>query len=375
MSGQAGFSKLLTATLRRAKKAVWRPRTLWLLLVIPYDIWLRPWLETEIKTYIETNAESFLGAILRYLFQPLVIPSLVLAITAVVIVVHAYRQTLHPGNRPGSPQVEPVPGSDASPQPSTQESPPLLDVIRLAKQFTKTSKAIYAFLNKQAMRPDEPKVVAEYRQKFDAKVWNLCLNLIAVGLSDTERLKGAMTPPRSVDDIQWVARTLAVTGEGYGPGLEKTAKKTGAGTFVRTRRTNEGRFPRIESAVDSFGHEAEHQETAEPRFVYTGRELTPGDQVTFTLELSDPDGDDAFVTIIPPGGLDDANIPISPDGVVTWIVRDKDISDHASVFIFVTSQRDFHRIHGGHFDDSVAFVYRVVPSAAAAPPPTGDLID
>jgi hypothetical protein len=99
-----------------------------------------------------------------------------------------------------------------------EASPPvtlsLEEAGELAEQFSKTSKAIYAFLNEQ-VGVDEQKVVAEYRQKFDAKVLNICLELITAGLSTTERLKNALKPPASVDDIQWVARMLAISGEGY----------------------------------------------------------------------------------------------------------------------------------------------------------------
>jgi hypothetical protein len=256
-------------------------------------------------------------------------------------------------------QIEPRSEGSVKPELAKPDRPPLVDVLRLAGQFTKTSKAIYGFLNKQAMRSDEPKVLAEYRQKFDATVSNLCLDLITAGLSDTEHMKYAMTPPGSLIEIQWIARFLAITGEGFGPRLERFARESGAGTFVTTKRTNEGRFPRIDSAADSFGHEIEREGNGDP-FVFTGEVLTPGDQVTFRLELSDPDGADALVTVSPPGGLDGAHVSISADGIATWLVRDTDVSDPAYLFIFVRSRREFHRIHGD-FDDSVAFVYRVVP--------------
>lgn len=239
----------------------------------------------------------------------------------------------------------------------------LVYVLRLAEQFIKTSKAIYSFLNRHAMRSDEPKVLAEYQQKFDAKVMSLCLDLISAGHSDAERLKIAMTPPASVHDIQWVARILAITGENFGPRLRGFVQKAGGGTLVRTRHTNKGQFPRIESAVDSFGRRPEELATAV--WIADGREheLTPGDEVIFKVELSDPDGDDVFLCIVPPGGLDaDGNMPISADGTMTWTVRDKDVSNPAYVYIFVRSQRDFHRDSRG-IDDSVGFIYRVVPRA------------
>jgi hypothetical protein len=98
---------------------------------------------------------------------------------------------------------------------SAPERPSIEETAQLAEQFTKTSKAIYAFLNRHAARTDEAKVVAEYRQKFDAKVTNLCFDLIEVGLATTDGLKNALKPPSSLDDIQWIARILATTGHGY----------------------------------------------------------------------------------------------------------------------------------------------------------------
>lgn len=92
----------------------------------------------------------------------------------------------------------------------------------------------------------------------------------------------------------------------------------------------------------------------------TDVELTPGDEVTFSVEVSAPNGEDVVVSISPPGGQDDnANVFISANGNMTWIVRDKDISDPAYLFIFVRSTGVLHR-DGRGIDDSVAFVYRVV---------------
>lgn len=96
------------------------------------------------------------------------------------------------------------------------------EAIELGKRCAKVSKAIYAFLNREAGRSDEPKVVAEYRQKFDARVHNLCLDLLAGGLSDIERLKNVERPAASVDDIQWIARGLSSYGDGYS--AERLAK-------------------------------------------------------------------------------------------------------------------------------------------------------
>jgi hypothetical protein len=111
--------------------------------------------------------------------------------------------------------TRPQPEEATTPTARPSDSLSIKETSQLAAQFTKTSKAIYAFLDKHAMREDEPKVVAEYRRKFDAKVMSLCLNLTSAGLSDTEHLKNAMKPPTSVDDIQWIARILSAAGENY----------------------------------------------------------------------------------------------------------------------------------------------------------------
>jgi len=258
--------------------------------------------------------------------------------------------------------VHPSPIDDAAPPARPPITSSLGEILGLAEQFTKTSKAIYAFLNKQAMRSDEPKVLAEYRQRFDARVFNLCLDLISAGLSDNDRLSVAMTPPSSVTEIQWIARVLAVVGQGFGPGLEATAMKTGAGVLVRTRKI-EGRFLRFESAVDSFGNEPKQLATALAVADGTGHDLTPGDEVTYQLELADPSGDDAIISFIPPGGFgDNVSVVITADGSITWIVRDEDVADSAYVNIFATSRRNYHRTSQG-FDDAVSFIYRVIARA------------
>lgn len=119
--------------------------------------------------------------------------------------------------------------------------PSFSDLVMLARQFSETSAAIYAFLKKRATRSDEHKVVAEYGEEFDAKVVNLCLDLIAFGVSDAERLKTAMTPPTSVSDIRWIARILAVTGKGFGPDLERYGESQGPGRLYTPKGRMRGR--------------------------------------------------------------------------------------------------------------------------------------
>ena len=76
----------------------------------------------------------------------------------------------------------------------------------LAKRCSATSKAIYAFLAKNALRTDEATVLAEYRQKFEAKVSGLYGDLLTGGMVPPDQLA---SPVRSHADIPWVAHILA----------------------------------------------------------------------------------------------------------------------------------------------------------------------
>jgi hypothetical protein len=48
-------------------------------------------------------------------------------------------------------------------------------------------------------------------------------------------------------------------------------------------------------------------------------------------------------------------------GKITWNVCAEDIADPAYIHIYLASTREYHR-HSGGYDDSVSFVYRVLPS-------------
>ncbi len=86
------------------------------------------------------------------------------------------------------------------------------EAAELGTDCSDTSKGIYAFLAKHVNRTDEANVLAEYRQKFEAKVIGLHLDLLAGGLSTPDRLA---IPAASLDDVHWIAVTLANKGEGY----------------------------------------------------------------------------------------------------------------------------------------------------------------
>jgi hypothetical protein len=129
-------------------------------------------------------------------------------------------------------------------------------------------------------------------------------------------------------------------------------------SLLKAKGTNDGTFPRIESAVDSLGHTVERGMN-DDLSAHTDFVLRPGQEVSFELEVTDPNGDDVYLSVITPGGPD-ADVAIS-NGVVTWKVRDADIADPAHVHIYVKSQRSYHRV--STFDDAASFIYRVLPRA------------
>lgn len=131
--------------------------------------------------------------------------------------------------------------------------------------------------------------------------------------------------------------------------------------LVRTSSTNDDHFPSIESAVDSFGNRAEprlgdkNSWSAQPM-----RVLRPGQRVSFQLEVSDPNGEDVAMRVLPSAGK--ADVAISPDGTIAWNVREENIADPAHVHIYVRSHRNYHRYED--WDASASFIYRVLPRLA-----------
>jgi hypothetical protein len=253
----------------------------------------------------------------------------------------------------------------------------LAEAASLGEQCTDISKEIYAFLNTHATRTDEAKVIAEYREEFDARVHNLCLALITGGLAEVSGLKNVDKPATTLSDIQWIARGLASQGEGYSRSRlakyqaeahAETPTRVGAQpTLVRAKSANDDHFPRIESAVDSFGNSAvptegrEYSLWAQPR-----RVLRPGQQVSFQVEVSDPNGEDVAMHVLSSGSSLDADVTITREGTIVWNVRDEDIADPAYVHIYASSQRSFHRENT--WDASANFIYRVLPRLAAPEP-------
>jgi hypothetical protein len=120
--------------------------------------------------------------------------------------------------------------------------------------------------------------------------------------------------------------------------------------------TSDAHFPRIESASDSLGHVAK-RDMSDTLVADTAHVLRPGQQVTFEVQASDPNGDDLEVRPVLGMGYPDVAIR---DGLVTWNVRHEDIADPAQLYIYVASQRSYHR--RTTWDDLAVFVYRVLPS-------------
>jgi hypothetical protein len=138
-----------------------------------------------------------------------------------------------------------------------------------------------------------------------------------------------------------------------------TAAKPAPGSpLLKPKGTNDGHWPRIESAVDSFGHVAERAWDNSALMAITDYVLRPGQHVSFVLEVTDPNGDDLELRVIAPAPRDERNVDIA-DGVITWRVTDADIADPARVHIYVASSRSYHRI--SDYDDTASFVYRVLP--------------
>jgi len=134
--------------------------------------------------------------------------------------------------------------------------------------------------------------------------------------------------------------------------------KTGdAPALLPATGTSDAHFPRIESASDSLGHVAK-RDMSDTLVADTAHVLRPGQQVTFEVQASDPNGDDLEVRpVLGMGYTPDVAIR---DGLVTWNVRDEDIADPAELYIYVASQRSYHR--RTTWDDLAVFVYRVLPS-------------
>lgn len=124
---------------------------------------------------------------------------------------------------------------------------------------------------------------------------------------------------------------------------------------LKAAGTNRDEYPRIESAVDSFGHAAKR--VSNHLSANTGYVLRPGKQVGFELSVTDPKGEDVTVRVTTPARLEAA--VTMKAGVIVWTVTEKDVSDPAQVTIDVESQRNYRRVLT--WDDSVTFFYRVLP--------------
>jgi hypothetical protein len=130
--------------------------------------------------------------------------------------------------------------------------------------------------------------------------------------------------------------------------------------WLKVKKTNDSHFPQIETAVDSLGNTATRLPGGRSISVDTQQVLRPGQQVRFTIEVSDPNGEDVDLKISAPSLDSDVTIR---HGIITWNIREEDISDPANMFFYVCSRRAYHRDKYGDRDDSAFFSYRVLPRA------------
>jgi hypothetical protein len=86
------------------------------------------------------------------------------------------------------------------------------EAAELAKRCAATAEAIYAFLTENAMRTDEAKVLAEFRQRFETTVSGLYVELLAADFRPPDRLAQMVT---SLTDVQQIAASLASRGQGF----------------------------------------------------------------------------------------------------------------------------------------------------------------
>lgn len=138
------------------------------------------------------------------------------------------------------------------------------------------------------------------------------------------------------------------------------ASETGAsGITFKAASTNALNFPRIEIARDSFGNESIPITSSDSkRWVSTGHVIRPGSIVEFRIHMSDPNGDDGRLESLTSGGTR-PKLSITDDGLIKWLVQDRDIGDPTEIHFYLASQRPFHRHNS--FDDAASFTYRVLP--------------
>jgi hypothetical protein len=141
---------------------------------------------------------------------------------------------------------------------------------------------------------------------------------------------------------------------------DKPLSSAAATPLIKAKGTNATNFPRIESAVDSFGHAARRTASGNLLVGATDEVLRPGQQVTFNVEASDPNGEDLRLELLRSGG-GTVDVTIGDDGTIVWNVNEQDIADPAHMHIYLTSQRTYHKVRT--WDDAVTFTYRVLPRA------------
>lgn len=123
-------------------------------------------------------------------------------------------------------------------------------------------------------------------------------------------------------------------------------------------------YPRIESAVDSFGDAIEIRPKLQEIAGISERGLivNPGDSITFTCTGIDARGRDLEWQLRSHGSdaSDSAKAPSGHPVELTWDVQESEVSESAGVNIqMLATGARYHR--AGSFDHRVIFTYRVRP--------------
>jgi hypothetical protein len=120
-------------------------------------------------------------------------------------------------------------------------------------------------------------------------------------------------------------------------------------------------FARIETVVDSLGHEILADASSSATGFATDVTLRVGDVVHFTCHATDPhDRPIRWEIATVPGGA--GAVAEGADVELAWTVEDRHVSQSAAVVIAMTSDSLHHRIEG-KVDGRVIFYYRVLPGA------------
>jgi hypothetical protein len=124
------------------------------------------------------------------------------------------------------------------------------------------------------------------------------------------------------------------------------------------KETSSDCFPRIESAIDSYGNQWTPSPHC-PKCVLTGMSLRPGDLIEFIVTARDPEDLILSYSLSIGGAL--TAWQSAPN--FSLRLSEEHIREELRVFLRVRSPREYHA--AGTFDDQVFFQYSVLPPKAA----------